>query len=55
MDTETREIKYTEGFCPPGSKIVGGWAEVYINGWSFPLRVEVAYDEYVGRKGDGTI
>jgi len=55
MDAETREIKYTEGFCPPGSKIVGGWAEVYIHGWSFPLRVEVAYDEYVGRKGDGTI
>lgn len=47
-------ITYTEGFCPPGSKIVGGWAEVHRDGWSFPLRVEVDLNEYQAKKSDGT-
>jgi phage recombination protein Bet len=47
-------ITYTEGFCPPESKIVGGWAEVHREGWAFPLRVEVDLNEYQAKKSDGT-
>jgi len=51
---EQSELVYTQGICPPGSKIVGGWAEVHKDGWTFPLRVEVDFAEYVGKKKDGT-
>lgn len=48
------EVVHTDGIVPPGSRIIGGWSEVYRDGWQFPIRVEVAFDEYVGRKNDGT-
>lgn len=48
------ELLYTPGVCPPGAKIVGGWAEVHTDGWAFPLRVEVDFKEYQARKSDGT-
>lgn len=50
----SHDLTYTPGICPPGSKIVGGWAEVHTDGWSFPLRVEVDFAEYQARKSDGT-
>jgi phage recombination protein Bet len=31
------------------------WAEVYVDGYIVPIRCEVDYDEYVGRKVDGSI
>ena len=31
------------------------WAEVYVEGYECPIRCEVDYEEYVGRKRDGTI
>lgn len=49
------EVKFTEGFLPVDGKLLGGWAEVYVKSWPFPLRIEVSYQEYVGRKFDGTI
>ena len=49
------ELLHTDGVVPPDCKLVGGWAEVYKKNWSFPLRVEVSFNEYVGRKGDGSI
>jgi phage recombination protein Bet len=48
------DLQYTEGICTPGARIVGGWAEVHKDGWPFPLRVEVDYNEYVAKKHDGT-
>lgn len=45
----------TDGIVPRETMLVGGWAEVHREGWAFPLRVEVNFDEYVGRKGDGSI
>ncbi len=48
------ELVYTQGICPPGAKIVGGWAEVHTERWAFPLRVEVDFNEYLARKSDGT-
>lgn len=46
-------IDYTDGVIPPGHKLIGGWAEVYKEGWVYPLRVEVSFDEYVGKTKDG--
>ena len=31
------------------------WAEVYKEGFEVPIRVEVDFDEYVGKKRDGTV
>lgn len=31
------------------------WAEVYVEGYDIPVRVEIDYEEYVGRKRDGTV
>lgn len=31
------------------------WAEVYVENYDIPVRVEVEYEEYVGRKSDGTV
>lgn len=48
------EPVYTNGICPPGGKIIGGWAEVHTEGWAFPLRVEVDFNEYQSKRSDGT-
>lgn len=55
QDNQTHEIRDTMGFCPPGSTIVGGWGEVHIDGWLFPLRVEVDLKEYEGRTSTGEV
>lgn len=31
------------------------WAEVYVEGYEVPIRCEVDFDEYVGKKRDGTV
>lgn len=31
------------------------WAEVYVDGYVVPIKCEVDFEEYVGRKADGTI
>jgi phage recombination protein Bet len=49
------DTEETEGFVPEGKKIVGGWAEVYVQGWKFPVKVQVPFEEYVGRKRDGSV
>ena len=38
-----------------GETVVGGWAEVYRKDWKVPICIEVTFDEYVGRKRDGSI
>lgn len=37
-----------------GEQIVGAWCKVFIKGYQEPIYDEVAYDEYVGKKWDGT-
>ena len=40
---------YREGaMVLPGETLLGGWAEVYINGWAVPIRAEVSLQEYKG-------
>lgn len=55
QDNETKQTSETMGFCPPGSVIVGGWAEVHIEHWLFPLRVEVDLKEYEGKTNTGEV
>lgn len=42
-------------FSLPGEKIVGGWAEVYIKDYEVPFYDSVSFDEYAGRKKDGSL
>ena len=37
-----------------GETLVGGWATVYVEGYTVPIESQVSLDEYVGRKKDGT-
>lgn len=36
-------------------ELVGGWAEVYVEGFEKPVKVTVALSEYIGKKKDGTV
>ena len=36
-------------------KLVGGWAKVYRKNWEYPVEVTVSFDEYAGRKRDGSL
>lgn len=50
------EVKYRVGkFKLPDEEIVGGWAEVWRKDRSHSSRTEVSFDEYAGRKKDGTL
>ena len=48
------DLLHTDGIVPKGCELVGGWAEVHKSTWAFPLRIEVSFQEYVGKKADGT-
>lgn len=55
QDVETKAISETLGYCPPGSAVMGGWAEVHLSSWTFPLRIEVDLKEYEGRTKTGQV
>ena len=38
-----------------GETLVGGWATVYVEGYTVPIESQVSLDEYIGRKKDGTV
>lgn len=42
-------------FYMKGEEIVGGWAKIYIDGREVPQYDSVAFDEYAGRKKDGSL
>ena len=51
-----KKITYREGaFYVEGEQILGGWCEVYRKDRTTPSRIEVAFNEYVGRKANGEI
>jgi phage recombination protein Bet len=51
-----KQITYREGaFYLESEQILGGWCEVYRKDRSTPSRIEVAFNEYVGRKSGGEI
>lgn len=39
----------------PDEQLLGGWAEVYVDGYDKPVKASVSLDEYIGKKKDGTI
>ncbi len=56
LDDETGETIRAQGtFYLPGEKIVGGWASVYRKDRAHPTHIEVPFDEYAGKKADGTL
>lgn len=50
------DIVYRNGqFKLATDTLVGGWAKVYVKGYQTPIESEVSFDEYAGRKKDGTL
>lgn len=45
----------TGTFYLPGEELVGGWAKVYVDGYTRPVEAAVSMQEYVGRKKNGEI
>lgn len=39
----------------PTDRVVGGWAKVYREGYAVPIEAAVSFDEYAGRKNDGSL
>ena len=50
-----KKPEYIGESWPDMKDIIGAWAEVYMEGYSKPVRREVAWEEYAGYKGDGTL
>lgn len=47
-------IELTGGVKLSADKIVGGWSRVYRKDRKIPVEIQVAFDEYVQRKNDGS-
>lgn len=53
---ESGEMEYRPGaLLMKDEQLIGGWAKVYVKGYDVPIEAVVSFDEYVGRKGDGSI
>lgn len=49
-------VEYREGaLYMENEKILGGWCEVYKKDQTAPERIEVSFNEYCGRKKDGSL
>lgn len=56
MNMNTGEIDYRTGaFTLPGEQLIGGWAKTYVKGYDVPIETAVSFDEYAGRKKDGSL
>lgn len=56
IKTKDGKIEYRNGtFHDTDEKIVGGWAKIYLEGREQPEMATVSFEEYVGRKKDGSI
>lgn len=56
LQTPDRRFIRREGsMALPGETIVGGWCKVHIEGYETPMFDEVAFDEYAGKKRDGSL
>lgn len=56
-DLESGELRHREGtyYDKEAEKLVGGWAKVYVKGYTVPFFVSVSLDEYIGRKSNGEV
>ena len=57
QEIETGKIIEREGtfYIKSEEKLLGGWCKVFIRGYEQPEYSAVAFDEYAGRKGDGSL
>ena len=56
VQDEDGTVEYRVGsFRLPNEEIVGGWAEVWRKDQKESTRIEVSFDEYAGRKKDGSL
>ena len=57
VNKETDEIAEREGtvYVPETEELLGGWAKVYIKGHEEPEYASVSFNEYAGRKSDGSL
>ncbi len=56
FDKENGIVDYRKGTLKlPGEEIIGGYAEVWRKDRSHATRIEVSFDEYAGRKKDGSL
>jgi len=56
VEYEDGSIEEREGsMVLSNEKIVGGWAKIYIKGYEKPEYASVSFDEYAGKKADGTL
>lgn len=39
----------------PHEHVVGGWARVYLDGYAVPIYASVGFDEYAGKRKDGSL
>lgn len=35
--------------------LVGAWCEIFRKDWKYPVKIDVNFEEYIGRKGDGSL
>lgn len=47
--------KRTGTLVLPNEELVGGWAEIYVDGFQLPVTSVVSFSEYAGRKKDGSL
>jgi phage recombination protein Bet len=53
---ESGELEYRPGaLLMKDEQLIGGWAKVYVKGYDVPIEAVVSFDEYVGRKSDGSV
>ena len=56
VDNETGAVIYRKGTLKlSGEEIIGGYAEVWRKDRNHSTRIEVSFDEYAGRKKDGSL
>lgn len=55
LDKENELVKREHSILLENEKLVGAWCEVYRKDWEFPAKADVNYEEYAGRKSDGTV
>lgn len=55
-DPNNNAVSHRDGtFMLPGEQLIGGWARVHVKGHVAPHYVAISFDEYAGRKKDGTL
>ena len=55
MTRDGRMVRREGSMTLKGEQVVGGWCRVHIDGYEAPMFDEVGFDEYAGRKRDGSL